>query len=319
MAWLVCVVLLAGPLAWTQRGDAGDGAGSGGGQGAAGGDAKEEAAAEDLIDDAAARRRRNRRRSRRPRRRPSRPQGGTRPAEREASRARPTETSLFSEALAGPRLVLHHQLPDPLVLLRGPDGDEPADRPARKRLSHRRWSTDSKSTWTRNSIRRPTNWPRVTIRTSDRCSPPDCPNSRPGYPQAIEAMQEVGEEENMKMDHRLSYMALIGTISPMVGLFGTVDGMIRSFSVIAHVGRHAASVRVGQRCGHRAVDHAGRIGHRHSGRGGRSASSRTVIDRLVLEVGIISERSDVPLRKRRPAQEVSSSVATGRIVMRFPT
>jgi len=55
-----------------------------------------------------------------------------------------------------------------------------------------------------------------------------------GYEQAIEAMQEVGEEENMKLEHRLSYMALIGTISPMVGLFGTVHGMITSFSVIAN-------------------------------------------------------------------------------------
>jgi len=54
-----------------------------------------------------------------------------------------------------------------------------------------------------------------------------------GYPQALEAMQEVGEEENMKLQHRLGYMALIGTISPMVGLFGTVHGMIDSFSVIA--------------------------------------------------------------------------------------
>jgi biopolymer transport protein ExbB len=54
-----------------------------------------------------------------------------------------------------------------------------------------------------------------------------------GYPQAVEAMQEVGEEENMKLEHRLSYMALIGTISPMVGLFGTVHGMISSFQVIA--------------------------------------------------------------------------------------
>ncbi len=54
-----------------------------------------------------------------------------------------------------------------------------------------------------------------------------------GYPQAIEAMQEVGEEENMKLEHRLSYMALIGTISPMVGLLGTVQGMIESFDVIA--------------------------------------------------------------------------------------
>jgi biopolymer transport protein ExbB len=54
-----------------------------------------------------------------------------------------------------------------------------------------------------------------------------------GYPQAIEAMQEVGEEETMKAEHRLSYIALIGTISPMVGLLGTVDGMVAAFMVIA--------------------------------------------------------------------------------------
>jgi biopolymer transport protein ExbB len=54
-----------------------------------------------------------------------------------------------------------------------------------------------------------------------------------GYPQAIEAMQEVGEEENMRLDHRLSYLALIGTISPMFGLLGTVDGMVQAFNVIA--------------------------------------------------------------------------------------
>ncbi|MEM8866335.1 MAG: MotA/TolQ/ExbB proton channel family protein [Planctomycetota bacterium] len=54
------------------------------------------------------------------------------------------------------------------------------------------------------------------------------------YSQAIEAMQEVGEEENMKLEHRLSYMALIGSIAPMIGLMGTVQGMIASFQVIAN-------------------------------------------------------------------------------------
>jgi biopolymer transport protein ExbB len=54
-----------------------------------------------------------------------------------------------------------------------------------------------------------------------------------GYSKALEGMQEVGEEESMKLEHRLSYMALIGNLSPMIGLFGTVHRMISSFQVIA--------------------------------------------------------------------------------------
>ena len=58
--------------------------------------------------------------------------------------------------------------------------------------------------------------------------------STSGYAPAIEAMQEVGEEENMRLEHRLSYLALIGTLSPMIGLLGTVYGMIDSFDLIAN-------------------------------------------------------------------------------------
>lgn len=54
-----------------------------------------------------------------------------------------------------------------------------------------------------------------------------------GYDHAVAAMQEVGEDESMKLQHRLSYIGLIGNIAPMVGLFGTVDGMIRAFFAIA--------------------------------------------------------------------------------------
>ena len=54
-----------------------------------------------------------------------------------------------------------------------------------------------------------------------------------GYSEAIEGMQEVGEDENMALEHRLSYLALIGAIAPMFGLMGTVYGMIQSFEKIA--------------------------------------------------------------------------------------
>lgn len=54
-----------------------------------------------------------------------------------------------------------------------------------------------------------------------------------GYAEAVEGMQEVGEDENMAMEHKLSYLALIGAIAPMIGLMGTVYGMILSFQTIA--------------------------------------------------------------------------------------
>lgn len=54
-----------------------------------------------------------------------------------------------------------------------------------------------------------------------------------GYPEAVEGMQEAGEDENMALEHRLSYVAMIGSIAPMMGLMGTVQGMISSFDKIA--------------------------------------------------------------------------------------
>ena len=53
------------------------------------------------------------------------------------------------------------------------------------------------------------------------------------YKHAIAAMQDIGAEENMKLDHRASYLALIGTLAPMIGLLGTVHGMIEAFYTIA--------------------------------------------------------------------------------------
>jgi len=59
-------------------------------------------------------------------------------------------------------------------------------------------------------------------------------NLAAGYDKAVGAMQEVGEEETMKMEQRLGYVALIGQLGPMFGLLGTVDGMVQAFDVIAN-------------------------------------------------------------------------------------
>ena len=78
-----------------------------------------------------------------------------------------------------------------------------------------------------------TTWLAPTNPCLAKCSRLGSPKLSRGYNKALEGMQEVGEEESMKLEHRLSYMALIGNLSPMIGLFGTVHGMIASFQVIA--------------------------------------------------------------------------------------
>jgi len=82
-----------------------------------------------------------------------------------------------------------------------------------------------------------------------------------GYNKALEGMQEVGEEESMKLEHRLSYMALIGNLSPMIGLFGTVHGMISSFQDRTWW-RVSQASRVSRRNFDRVVYHADRTRHR---------------------------------------------------------
>jgi biopolymer transport protein ExbB len=54
-----------------------------------------------------------------------------------------------------------------------------------------------------------------------------------GYGAAVEAMQEEEGEQAMKLEHKISYVSLVGGLAPMFGLLGTVDGMVASFMIIA--------------------------------------------------------------------------------------
>jgi len=48
-----------------------------------------------------------------------------------------------------------------------------------------------------------------------------------------QAMDDAAEEEVLRLEHRLSYLGTIASIAPMIGLLGTVYGMIMAFTVIA--------------------------------------------------------------------------------------
>jgi biopolymer transport protein ExbB len=49
---------------------------------------------------------------------------------------------------------------------------------------------------------------------------------------AIEAAREVAGEETFSLNTKISYLSLVGNIAPLLGLLGTVTGMITSFQKI---------------------------------------------------------------------------------------
>jgi biopolymer transport protein ExbB len=54
------------------------------------------------------------------------------------------------------------------------------------------------------------------------------------YEMIEHALQEAGNEEAIKLHQKVSWLSVVGALAPMLGLFGTVQGMIMAFQVIAH-------------------------------------------------------------------------------------
>jgi biopolymer transport protein ExbB len=54
-----------------------------------------------------------------------------------------------------------------------------------------------------------------------------------GLTEAREVMDRNADAETVDMERKISMLAVLGTLGPMIGLVGTLKGMISSFSVIA--------------------------------------------------------------------------------------
>lgn len=69
--------------------------------------------------------------------------------------------------------------------------------------------------------------------------------SHNGYAAMERAVEEAIEERSARLLRKIEYLNVIGNISPMVGLFGTVYGMIRMFASIRQSGGIPEPARIG--------------------------------------------------------------------------
>lgn len=53
-----------------------------------------------------------------------------------------------------------------------------------------------------------------------------------GFGEMVNSMEQAATQEQFKITTKVSYLSLIGNIGPLLGLLGTVTGMIASFQVI---------------------------------------------------------------------------------------
>ena len=54
-----------------------------------------------------------------------------------------------------------------------------------------------------------------------------------GYEAMVGAAEGATDEQNLKLQHKISWLPLLGAIGPLMGLFGTVTGMVMAFTQIA--------------------------------------------------------------------------------------
>jgi biopolymer transport protein ExbB len=65
-----------------------------------------------------------------------------------------------------------------------------------------------------------------------------------GLAEARDVMERVGESIHVEMEKRISVLAVLGTLGPMIGLVGTLQGMISAFGEIAQGSQELNSQRI---------------------------------------------------------------------------
>jgi biopolymer transport protein ExbB len=66
-----------------------------------------------------------------------------------------------------------------------------------------------------------------------------------GYQEMIAGLEAAANEETFKLNTKISYLSLIGNVAPLLGLLGTVTGMMTTFDMITVLGSGDPGIMAG--------------------------------------------------------------------------
>jgi biopolymer transport protein ExbB len=129
-----------------------------------------------------------------------------------------------------------------------------------------------------------------------------------GWAEIEKAIEDALAEQAAKLFRRIEYLSVIGNIAPMVGLLGTVTGMLLAFKQVADTEGNAGAAQLADGIYQALVTTVvGLIIAIPSL--GAFALFRSRVDQLIAEAAYAAQHALSPLKKQRPATVASTPLA----------
>lgn len=127
-----------------------------------------------------------------------------------------------------------------------------------------------------------------------------------GWPAVEKALEDATAEQSARLFRKIEYLSVIGNIAPMVGLLGTVTGMIFAFQRVASTQGSAGAAELAEGIYQALVTTVGGLIVAIPSLGA-FAIFRNRVDQLVAEAAYIAQHAFAPLKRRRQATQKSKT------------
>lgn len=127
-----------------------------------------------------------------------------------------------------------------------------------------------------------------------------------GWPAIEKAMEDATAEQSARLFRRIEYLSVIGNIAPMVGLLGTVTGMIFAFHRVADTQGSAGAADLAEGIYQALVTTVGGLLVAIPSLGA-FAIFRNRVDQFVAEAAYLAQHAFAPLKRNRDPSRDSST------------